>query len=124
MPTPTTPPITAPVVHYGTDNLKKMITLACEFTMQINSTATTGWNWSSAFSYLTEIMQIPGVIKSWAAIKQELIDLDKVETQQLYDYFSGQFNIPNDQIKVLIENSLQWTISTIALVDQWKTIKK
>lgn len=110
--------------NFGVENLKKLIKFSCDFTEQITEALSDGkFSWVESFGFVDEVMQIPGVVKSFPAIKQELGELSNEERQELYDYLKEEFDIPNDRLEVFIENSLSLAIAAVALVEQWKAIK-
>lgn len=106
---------------YGIENLKKMVKFACDFTKEVATAMSDGkFQWSEAFGFIDEIMQIPGVVKSWPEVKQEIGELSLEERQALYDYLVTEFDIPNDEVEAKIEASLQWVLNTIALIEGWR----
>lgn len=109
---------------YGVINLKKLIKFSTDLTKQIAESLKDGWNWLDAVSFVDEITAIPGVVKSFPAIKQELSELSPEERQELHAYIVDEFDIPNDRTEIFIENSLSVAISLIALVEEWKALKK
>lgn len=108
---------------YGIENLKKLIKFGCDLTKQITTALGDGWQWTDAFGFVDEIAAIPGIVKSFPAIQQELSELSPEERQELYDYLQEEFDIPNDRVEVFVENSLSLAIAAVALVEQWKALK-
>lgn len=108
---------------YGIEALKKMVKFACDLTKQINSSLADGWQWTDAISFVDEISAIPGVVKSFPAIKQELADLTPEEREELHAYIVAEFDIPNDSVEAFVENALGVAINIVALVEQWKALK-
>lgn len=108
---------------FGIDNLKKLVKFACDLTKQITESLADGWQWTDALAFIDEITAIPGVIKSFPAIKQELGELSPQDRQDLYAYVVAEFDIPNDKVEAFVENSLLFAVSAVALVEQWKALK-
>lgn len=109
----------------GIENLKKMVKFSCDFTKQISTALADGkFQWNEIFGFFDEIMAIPGVVKSFPDIGKELKDLTKEEREELNEYIQEEFDLPNDQVEAVIENSLLLAFSAIALVEQWKALKK
>lgn len=109
---------------FGVLNLKKLIKFACDFTRQVATALEDGkFQLMEATGFFDEILQIPGVVKSFPAIKDELKDLSPEERQELYDYLAVEFDIPNDRVEVFVENSILFTISAVVLFEQWKALK-
>lgn len=110
---------------FGIENLKRLILFACDFTKQMATALEDGkFGWQDSFGFIDEVAQIPALAKSFNAIKLELSELSPEERQELYDYLKTEFDIPNDAVEVMIENSLSFAISAIGLFEQWKSIKK
>ena len=109
---------------FGIENLKKMVKFATDFTEQVADALKDGkFSWTEAFGFVDEVMQIPGVVKSWPAIKQELSELSADERTALHQYVVEEFDIPNDKVEAFVENALGWAINAIALVEMWKALK-
>lgn len=112
-------------IKYGIDNLKKIVKFACDFTAQINTALSDGkFTWTDSFGFIDELTQVPGVIKAFPAVKQEITDLDEAEKKELYDFIVENFDIPDDHVEKLIENSIAFTLAAVELFEQWKAIKK
>lgn len=106
---------------YGIDNLKRMVKFACDFTKQMSSAMADGkFSWTEGFGFIDELLQIPDVVKAWPEVKNEISELSTEEREQLYQYLVTEFDIPNDEVEVKIEQSLNWVINTITLVESWK----
>lgn len=109
---------------YGIENLKKLVKFACGLTKQISVAMEDGkFTFNESFGFIDEILEIPGVVKSFPAIKDEITELSPEERQELYDYIKAEFDIPNDRIEVFVENSLLFAISAVVLVEQFKALK-
>ena len=108
----------------GIDNLKKIVKFACGFTKQISIALEDGkFQWTESLGFMDEIMEIPGVVKSFPELKQELADLSTNERNELYEYLVAEFDLPNDKTELFVENSLLFAISALALVEQFKALK-
>lgn len=106
---------------FGIENVKKLVKFSCDLTKQISEALADGkFVWSEAFGFVNEVMQIPGVVKSFPDIKNELSELTPEERQELNDYFAAEFDIANDKIEAFIEHALSLAISLVALVEEWK----
>lgn len=109
----------------GIENLKKMVKFSCDFTKQIATALSDGkFQWTEVFGFFDEIMAIPGVVKSFKDIAAEIKDLTVSERQELETYIQDEFDLTNDEVEAVIENSLSFAFSAIALVEQWKALKK
>lgn len=108
----------------GVENLKKLLKFSCDLTKQINTAMSDGWSFSDIFGFVDEAAAIPGIAKSFPAISKELADLSKEEKAELETYLQEEFDIPNDSLETVIENSIMQAVSLVALVNEWKNIKK
>lgn len=109
----------------GIDNLKKLIKFSLDISENISSALADGKITTvEIFGFLPELMQVPGVVKSWKDIVAEVKDLMPDERIQLHAFVADEFDIPNDKVEVFIENALLQAISLITLVEQFKAIKK
>lgn len=109
---------------YGIENLKKLVKFGFELTKQIATANADGWQWTDALSFVDEIAAIPGVVKSFPEIQNELSDLTKEERTELDAYVVEEFDIPNDKVEAFVEDSLQLAVAAVSLVTRWKTLKK
>ena len=105
---------------YGTENIKKLLTFAFDFTKQIAVSTKDGWQWTDSFAFIDEIAQLPGIIKSFQAIKNELGDLSDAERQELNKWVEENFEMDNKEVESKIEHALQLAINAVALVEEFK----
>jgi hypothetical protein len=109
---------------YGIENLKKLAHLGLGLGMQISTAFEDGkFTWKDAFGFVDELMEVPGVLKNWNAIKDELEDLDAAEREELHAYIIQEFDIPNDRIEHVVEFALGVGINAVGLVDLVKSLK-
>jgi len=106
----------------GVENFKKLIKFSCGLTKQINSSTADGWQWTDALQFIDEATEVPGIAKSFSAIAKELADLSEAERDELKDFVQTEFDIPNDNLEVVLENSIMQAISLVALVNEWRKI--
>jgi hypothetical protein len=108
----------------GIDNLKKLVKFSLDLSEQVVESTKDGWNWlTDPFSFLDELSQVPGVAKSWPAIKAELADLSPAERTELLEYIKSEFDIPDDKVEIFVENALQQAASLITLVEEFRKLK-
>lgn len=108
---------------FGIENIKLLVLFACNFTKQVNNSQADGWQWTDVFSFVSTITAIPDVVRSLPAVKQELADMDAAEREALNAYVVQEFDIPNDKLEAFIENALAFTLSAVALIEQWNDLK-
>lgn len=110
---------------YGVENLKKFVKFACGFTEQVAEVLEDGKvQLLELPKFLDEVLEIPGLVKSWEAVKKELSELSPEERQEVYDYLKDEFDIPNDRVELAIEHSISWVMNTLALYEMFKAMKK
>ncbi len=75
-----------------------------------------------AVGLIPEVFALIGVAKTWSEVQAEINDLDDEEKQQIHDYVSDEFDIPNEKVELFIEHALMQIISLNALVYEYKHI--
>lgn len=109
----------------GIENLKKVVKFALDVTKQISDSLSDGKITTlELFNFIPELSQIPGIVTSWPNITAELKELEAAERQQLLDYVKAEFHLPNEKLESFIENALMNVVSLIALVEEFKALKK
>lgn len=109
---------------YGIENLKKIVKFACDFTKEISNALADGkFQWTEVFGFFDEIMAIPGLVKAFPDVANEIGEITDAERAELNAYVIAEFDIPNDKVESFVENALMWTLSTVALIQQFKGLK-
>lgn len=108
--------------QFGTENLKKVITVACDFAKQAASSLSDGWQWTDFFSFVDEMAAIPGAVKSLAHVKEELANLSTEERIEIHAHFVAKFELPNEHVEAIIEDAVAWALSTLELVERFKAL--
>lgn len=106
----------------GVENFKKLIKFSCGLTKQVNTSLADGWQWTDILSFVDEASEIPAIGKALPQIAKELADLSSAERDELKDFVQTEFDIPNDNLEVVLENSIMQAISLVALVNEWRKI--
>lgn len=110
---------------YGTKNLKKMLKLVADLMTEVSDDLKDGKiSWLEGLGFVDELMQLPGVVKSWDAIKLEIGELSPAEKTDLHEYAADIFDIPNDKAEAFIERALAWVIEGVNLWGMRKDLKK
>ncbi len=76
-----------------------------------------------AIGLIPEVFAIVGVAKTWAEVQAEISDLDEDEKDEINQFVSDEFDIPNDKVEIFIKHSLAQIISLNALVYEFKHLK-
>lgn len=108
----------------GIDNLKKLIEVGFSVPKQIAESSSDGWQYTDAFSFLDEAMDLIKLVKSWKEIVAEFKDLSPEERVVLHNHFATKFDIPNDQKEAWVEDALMHGIITVRMVERFKELKK
>jgi hypothetical protein len=107
----------------GTENLKKLIDFSLGLAEKLaEDLKDKKISIAELVGFLPELIQIPGIVKSFPDIAAEFKDLDATERQELVDYFAEKFDIPDDKIEAFVENALSQAVSLISLVQQFKDL--
>lgn len=107
----------------GIENVKKFVGFALGLTEQIAVSTKDGWQWNDFFSFVDEAAAIPGVVKTWKDVSAELKELTPEERTELHLYVVSEFDIENDKVELYVEDALLWAVSTISLIERFKTLK-
>lgn len=109
----------------GIENLKKLVKFSLDLTENIASALKDGKiTTTEIFGFLPELMQVPGVVKSWKDITAELKELSPQDRQALYEYAADEFDLENKNVESFVEDALLQAISLISLVEKFKTLKQ
>lgn len=108
----------------GIVSFKKLIKFSCDLTKQVNTSGADGWQWTDSLQFIDEAALIPGIGKSLPEVAKELADLSEAEKEELKQYLKVEFDIPNDSLEVVLENSIMNAVSLVALVNEWRKISK
>ena len=54
----------------------------------------------------------------------ELLDLDEAENQELIDFAREKFDLPDDLLEILIEDTLEWVLNGVKLANRWADQRK
>lgn len=104
----------------GVANLKKAILFALDLSEQIVKAAKNGIQWTDAFGFIDEVMQIPAIIKTGKEIQTELADLSPAERLQLNAEIGAAYDIDNNKVEAIIEHSFDVAFGIVALVNAIK----
>ena len=108
---------------FGTDNLKNAVRFAVSLIKQVETSGKDGWNWKDSFSFIDELMSIPGLIASGDEIAAEFKDLSELERLELEAFFKEEFNIENDKTEAVVENAVGVVLKVLSLVSLLKPLE-
>lgn len=68
------------------------------------------------FQIATSLWPGVGVIRNLEAIKQEFLEMDEDDKQEVIDHFAEDFDIPNDAVEAKIEKGFAMAIAIVDYV--------
>lgn len=111
---------------YGIENLKKAIALPIELgniADAIGAENSKDWKrWFKLVDILDEVVDILRV--DWIVVKQELRDLDEVEKAELLKAMKDKFDIKDDNLEAIIEESMDILVKVAEIVEKAITLAK
>jgi len=105
-------------------DLKTLLKFGFDITKQVAVSGADGWQWTDAFSFFDEVVQLPGAITSLPGAKEAIANLSTEDKTELDAWVVSEFDIPNDKVEKFIENALQLVTSGVALAVEWRELKK
>ena len=106
----------------GIEILKKAVKTGLNLGHQIVTAGEDGFQWTDAFGFIDDVQAVAGVVKDGKEIVAELKDLTDEERTELYDYIQNEFDIPDDKIEGVIEDSLAISFSIVSLIGKIKAL--
>lgn len=82
------------------------------------------WTLGDYKHFLPVLGDVIPAVSGIEKVPAELKDLDEAEKQELFSYFSEEFDIPDDLIEAFVENALETAHNVFIGVDLWKQIKE
>jgi len=109
---------------YGIEKLKDVGTNGVKFAMKLMEALEDG-KFSIMEGVDLAIFTVPkvlGYVNDGEQIKNEFLDLDDTEAQELSDHIAEKLDLQNDQVEDLIEYFLDWLVGTRVLVRKVKGV--
>jgi len=91
----------------GIENLKILFTGILNFATSVGETLKDGAQFEDLFVLIKQWPNLNIIIAQAPVGWAELKDLDPLESQELAEYISIQFDIPNDQVEQKIETGIR-----------------
>lgn len=104
-------------------DLKTLLKFGFDVSKQVAVSGADGWQWTDAFSFVDELMELPATIKSVPGAKEAIANLSAEDKAELDSWIAQEFDIPNEKLEVFIEHSLQMVTSGLILVTEFKALK-
>ena len=77
-------------------------------------------NFFEAIAIAKNSIGLWGVIKDFSNIKEEFLDLDGDEKQELIEYFADELDLANDKVELIIEQCFDFVINASAFLEIFK----
>ena len=108
----------------GIDNIKRLLKVGLTFGKNAaKAFEDKKISFFEAIGLIPEVFAIIGVAKSWSEVQAELNELDDDEKEEINQFVSDEFDIPNEKVEVFIEHALMQIISLNSLVNEFKHLK-
>ena len=109
----------------GVKNIKKLLEFGFELQQDLTNVLEDGKvSFFEATRFIGTALELSSVVKSWPEVKKELADLDSDERADLLNFAIESLSIPNEEVENFVEHAVQWTVSTLALIELGKKLKK
>lgn len=107
----------------GIDNLKKLLKAGLGFGKSAaKALEDKKVSFFEAVGLIPEVFGLVGIGKTWSEVQAEINDLDQAEKQEINQFVSDEFDVPNDKLEKFIESALMNIISLNALIYEFKHI--
>lgn len=105
----------------GIEALKKGVKFAVSIASQVTQVMEDGkFSWMETFSFIDEFQEGVVVIKNGKQIVAELKDLSPEEKTELDAYVKAEFDIADDRVEKIVEDSLSIAFSIVSLIANLK----
>lgn len=105
----------------GIEALKKGVKFAIGLANQVTEVMKDGkFSWTEGFSFVDELQEGAVVIKTGKQIVEELKELSVEERTELNAYVQSEFDIADDRVEKIVEDSLGIAFSIVSLIASLK----
>ncbi|MFA6336055.1 MAG: hypothetical protein WCX48_11010 [Bacteroidales bacterium] len=80
-------------------------------------------SWSERLSLLVDLRPVLEIFRDWREIKDQIVDLQPSELDQIIFVIQNDLNIENEKVKILIDNVLALIRSIIDLIESIALLK-
>lgn len=108
----------------GIKNLKLFVAFVLGLQQEIREASKDGFTFMDSLGLVDNVSKLPAIISNASNIHQEIIDLDEEERAELNFHIQEQFDIPNDQIELAIEESIDFGFQTWRYISRMTRILK
>lgn len=100
----------------GITNLKRAVGLTIGIANQYMSATADGFQTMDLFQFVDELSQLPAVIASADAMKEEAKDLDFAEREELNKFIIEELKVPAEKVEAVIADSMDLVFAAYKLV--------
>ncbi len=108
----------------GIANLKLFVAFVLGLQQEIREASKDGCTFMDSLGLVDNVSQLPALISNAGQIHQEVIDLDEEERAELNFHIQEQFDIPNDRIEAVIEESIDFGFQTWRYISRMARLLK
>ena len=106
----------------GVEALKKLVKAGIDIQKQILVSGADGWQIQDALQFIDEFTETTEVFKTGPELLLELKGLNEEGKNDLMGYIQSIFDIPNDKVEGVIEDSISFMLSGISLYNKIKAL--
>jgi len=112
-------------MEYGIKETKELLDFGFKLSGAIMDASADGTvNLTDAPLFFPPLMASVKAFGGIQGVSAELVDLDEVEKAELLDYVRGQFDLPDDQLEMLIEDTIALVLDLVKLGGRWAKYRK
>lgn len=82
------------------------------------------FDWRDYDNFLPSVLAAPKAFGGINLVGLELADLDESEKAELMDFARQEFDLPNDKLEILIEDTLEFVLNGYKLAIRWVKVKE
>lgn len=82
------------------------------------------FTWSERVSLIIELKPILEILHDWRELKNQILDLQINESQELIAIIQNEIDLPQEKVKLLINNILNLVSNLIELIENIQQLKK
>lgn len=93
--------------QFGVEEIKDVIRFAAAFGNAYGEAAEDGFDWLDILDFINPLTKLPDAVTGIEHVKEEMLDLDQTEAQELIDMVVTEFNIPQDSAEEYVEDAVE-----------------
>lgn len=106
-------------MSFGIDNLKMLISLPTELGNVADAISGDTGDWKKYFKLVDILDEVIDIVRvDWSVVKEEFDDLTEEEVAELKVYVQNKFDIRDDKLETIIEESLEILLSMGELINK------